>query len=95
MGWFVISDAVVEYVTASWDALWQRHVETVTLSPAAENIILRNVGVELIEESVNGNGMWFVKFWRATNVKRKTKVATYGLGDELGLENSSSKESTQ
>ncbi|GJT73239.1 ribonuclease H-like domain-containing protein [Tanacetum coccineum] len=46
MGWVVIYDAVMEYVTPSWDALWRRHVETVTPSPAAENIILRNIGVE-------------------------------------------------
>ncbi|GJZ95744.1 hypothetical protein Tco_0668078 [Tanacetum coccineum] len=45
MGWVVISDVVVEYMTPSWDALWRRHIETVTPSPAAENIFLRNVGV--------------------------------------------------
>nr|GEX24293.1 hypothetical protein [Tanacetum cinerariifolium] len=45
MGWVVIFDDVLESVTPSWDALLRRHVETVMSSLAAENIILRNVGV--------------------------------------------------
>ncbi|GJV38006.1 hypothetical protein Tco_1410483 [Tanacetum coccineum] len=34
-------------VTPSWDELWRRHVYLVIPSPASENIILRNVGVDL------------------------------------------------
>ncbi|GJU67261.1 RNA-directed DNA polymerase, eukaryota, reverse transcriptase zinc-binding domain protein [Tanacetum coccineum] len=45
IGWVVISDVIVESVTPSWDALLRRHIETMTPSPTAENIILRNVGV--------------------------------------------------
>ncbi|GKC05445.1 putative ribonuclease H-like domain-containing protein, partial [Tanacetum coccineum] len=44
-------DAVAKSLTPSWVELWRRHVVLVTPSPAAENIILSDVGIATKDET--------------------------------------------